>query len=165
MHETWLDSFRSALLVGDRDVLLVWNCRSGPCAMLTGTWPGYTPVQDMPRKKEDPNSSLWGLVAGHEAMGTNRNTWCAIAHPKTLLVWGWLNSGAVSPKGEGVCMGRERDTQLDSPHSACWSSRVGLGDLQRPLSALILCFCDCSFICLPPATPLPLHLNIFFICF
>lgn len=37
------------------------------------------------------------------------------AHTKTFLVWGWLNIGAVSPEGEGVCTGRERETPSWTP--------------------------------------------------
>lgn len=128
----------------------MWSWKSGPCPTLTGTWPVHgSPVQDMARKKEEANTSLWWLMTGHEAVSTNRSPRCSICTYKNSLLYceGGRTLEQFPQRGKESASAEIHNTQLGIAHSACWSwpclsSRVGLGDLQRPFQALILCFRD-----------------------
>lgn len=93
------------------------------------TWPGRRRSQTLPCGGSWQDTKQWAQTEAHDALS---------AHTLFFIVrvvehW---NS-----------FPRDTQYQLDKAHPACWSwpcssSRVGLGDLWRPLSALILCFCD-----------------------
>lgn len=102
------------------------------------TWPGRRSSQ-----------TLWWLRTrfnGHKQK-------CMMLHLRLQKLSSYCDSGQTleqfSQRRKESAWAEIHGTQLDIAHAACWSSRVGLGDLQRPLSAsLILCFCDSLFVSL-----------------
>lgn len=170
MRETWLDSI--LLQVGPAGQWHGWasdvELEIGP--MCHTDWHlANLCLPNARQGQEEGGAKLFTVMAHDRTQGNGHRQKCVRLPLHTQKLSSYYERGWTLE--QFLCMGR--DTQQPAGHSPL--SLLELALLEQPswagwspeapssIGSVLLSLCP--FICLPPATPFPVNLNIFFICF
>lgn len=169
MLETWLDS--TFLQVGPVGQWHGWasgvELEIGPMGHTEGHLANLW-LPNTRHGQEEGRAKLFPVMAHDSTQGNGHKQKCMMLHLHLKLSSYYEGGWTLE---EFLCMGR--DTQCPAGHSPLSLLELALLQLQSwagwspetPFSIHSVLLWLCPFICLPPATPLPVDLNIFFICF